>query len=94
MVLLFECRCESNDFILNLIVLIRLSFPRFISNRFPQNLVQFSLFQVRKMENLILKVLEFDLYVPTILSFLDRYEKAADVPEDSRRKFKFLTGVC
>ncbi|XP_046853531.1 G2/mitotic-specific cyclin-A-like [Xenia sp. Carnegie-2017] len=51
--------------------------------------------EVRKMENLILKVLEFDLYVPTILSFLDRYEKAADVPEDSRRKFKFLTGyIC
>lgn len=45
------------------------------------------------MESLVLKVLEFDLCVPTILSFLDRYRKAADVPEDSKRKLSFLTKV-
>ena len=45
------------------------------------------------MEQLVLKVLEFDLNVPTILSFLDRYEKAADVPPDTKRKFCFLTRV-
>ena len=46
------------------------------------------------MENLVLKVLEFDLCVPTVLSFVDRYEKAADVPQDMKRKFSFLTRVC
>ncbi|XP_028403157.1 G2/mitotic-specific cyclin-A-like [Dendronephthya gigantea] len=47
--------------------------------------------EVRKMENLVLKVLAFDLCVPTILSFLGRYERAADVPEGMKRKFCFLT---
>lgn len=46
------------------------------------------------MENLVLKVLQFDMNVPTILSFLDRYEKAADFPQDMKRKFCFLTRVC
>jgi hypothetical protein len=45
------------------------------------------------MEHLVLKVLEFDLNVPTILSFLNRYEKAADVPQDTKRTFSFLTRV-
>ncbi|CAB3995919.1 cyclin A [Paramuricea clavata] len=47
--------------------------------------------EVRKMENLVLKVLQFDMNVPTILSFLDRYEKAADFPQDMKRKLCFLT---
>lgn len=47
--------------------------------------------EVRKMENMVLKVLSFDLSVPTVLSFLDRYEKAADVPANLSKKFSFLT---
>ena len=45
------------------------------------------------MENLVLSVLSFDLSVPTILSFLNRYEKAANVPSHLSQKFSYLTKV-
>lgn len=45
------------------------------------------------MENMVLKVLSFDLSVPTILSFLSRYEKAANVPDHLKQRFSHLTRV-
>lgn len=45
------------------------------------------------MENVILKSLTFDLAVPTVLSFLDRYEKRINVQQRLTEKFSHLTKV-
>ena len=45
------------------------------------------------MENVILKSLAFDLAVPTALSFLERYEKTANLPPNLKEKFSHLTKV-
>ena len=37
--------------------------------------------QVLRMEHLILKVLAFDLSVPTILSFITSFSASTDLPE-------------
>ncbi|KAK3752615.1 hypothetical protein QZH41_018802, partial [Actinostola sp. cb2023] len=46
--------------------------------------------QVLKMEQLVLKVLSFDLSVPTTLNFLERYLKATRVPESFAPKVESL----
>lgn len=46
--------------------------------------------QVLKMESLILKTLNFDVSVPTIMNFLERFVKAADCLESDRPKFEAL----
>ncbi|EDO37884.1 predicted protein [Nematostella vectensis] len=46
--------------------------------------------QVLKMEQLVLKVLTFDLSVPTILNFLERFIKATNVPESMAPKVEAL----
>lgn len=45
------------------------------------------------MEKLVLKVLAFDLAVPTVLSFLDRYEKGIDLARPFSQKLSNLTRV-
>ncbi|CAB3984765.1 G2 mitotic-specific cyclin-A-like, partial [Paramuricea clavata] len=47
--------------------------------------------EVRQMENVILKSLAFDLAVPTVLSFLERYGKSVDLPHRLMEKFSHLT---
>nr|UST29463.1 g2/mitotic-specific cyclin-A-like [Haliclona caerulea] len=46
--------------------------------------------QVLKMEQLVLKVLTFDLSVPTILNFLERFVKATQAPENMASKVESL----
>lgn len=45
------------------------------------------------MENVILKSLAFDLAVPTVLSFLERYGKSVNLPHRLTEKFSHLTKV-
>ncbi|XP_068701086.1 G2/mitotic-specific cyclin-A-like isoform X1 [Montipora foliosa] len=47
--------------------------------------------QVLKMESLILKTINFDVSVPTIVNFLERFVKAADCPESDHPKFEALS---
>ena len=49
--------------------------------------------QVLKMEHLILKVLSFDVSVPTALNFLERFVKAAFCPESHAAKVEALAKV-
>ena len=41
----------------------------------------------------MLKTLAFDLAAPTALSFLDKYEKDVDIPEELVEKFSYITRV-
>lgn len=45
------------------------------------------------MEQLVLKALTFDLSVPTILNFLERYLKAAKAPQNMAPKVDALARV-
>ena len=45
------------------------------------------------METLVLKELSFDMAVPTALSFLDRYERAVDLPKEDAKQCSFLARV-
>lgn len=45
------------------------------------------------MEQLVLKALTFDLSVPTILNFLERYLKATKAPENLAPKVESLARV-
>lgn len=49
--------------------------------------------QVRRMENLILKTLKFDLTVPTALSFLERCRQNIDMPHEEPEKYFNLIKV-
>lgn len=49
--------------------------------------------QVRRMENLILKTLKFDLTVPTALSFLERCRQNIDMPHEESEKYFNLIKV-
>lgn len=42
-------------------------------------------FQVLRMEHLILKTLKFDLSAPTAFNFLERYVAAANAPSDGTK---------
>ena len=45
------------------------------------------------MESLVLKTINFDVSVPTIVNFLERFVKAADCPESDHPKFEALSKV-
>lgn len=46
--------------------------------------------QVLKMESLILKTINFDVSVPTVVNFLERFLKAAECPDSDFPKFEAL----
>ena len=50
-------------------------------------------FQVLKMESLILKTINFDLSVPTVVNFLERFVKATECSESDSSKVEALSKV-